>query len=221
MKRIKVIEGAAYIERLSALGMKRKIWEKLLRNWIKLMDKYLVAARGRGDLPYWNGEDANTSFLAAAAWKLGGVAIEQFYAERKKGKSKGHSDLWIRFNGQKDFDFVAEAKRYDETIKLEKIKEKILNKLAEAEQNLKDLDERYKSKHLISICFVFPRINKKKRGKFSEEEFIKKVIEAFEKEKNIIVASYFPKIDMKKYRSPEYGDKFEYPGVLLVARIEK
>lgn len=213
MKRIKVINEVAYIEILSVSGIRRKIWEKLLRNWIKLMNKYVETTE---DLSYWHGEDANTSFLAAAAWESGGVAIEQFYAERKNGKSKGHSDLKISFNDQKDF--VIEAKR-DETSQIKTIGKNIRNRLKEAKTSLIQLEKEYKNKHLVSICFSFPRIKKKTSNNFSQKNFIKKVGEAFRKKKNIIVASYFPKSE--KMFSKEDGEDFEYPGVLLVARIEK
>lgn len=221
MKRIKVINEVAYIEILSVSGIRRKIWEKLLRNWIKHMNKYYEE---RNDPPYWHGEDANTSFLAAAAWKSGGVAIEQFYVKRKKGKSQGHSDLRISFNRQEDFDFVAEAKR-EEDSQIEKIEGKIRGDLDEAKKELEKLNKECRGKDSVSICFSFPRIKVLKGKKTSinvfQKKFIKRIREAFRKEKNIIVASYFPKFDMEKMRSIEYGDKFVYPGVLLVARIEK
>jgi len=211
MKRINVA-GMGYIEkRLGTPGRRRKIWEKLLRNWITVMDKYLVTTK---DLPYWHGENANTSFLAAAAWKSGGVAIEQIYAERKNGRSRGHSDLRICF--KKDFNFAIEAKR-DETTKVTNIRKK----LDEAKQNLADLDKGYRSKHLVSICFSFPRINKKKNNTFSKENFVKRITEAFGKKRNITIASYFPNPDMKMMTSREYKSKVVYFGVLLVARIEK
>lgn len=215
MKRIRVTKRADIEKRLDVSTEMRKIWERLLRNWIKLMDRYLAETK---DLPYWHGENANTGFLAAAAWESGGVAIEQIYVERKKGKSRGHSDLQISF--KKDYIFTIEAKR-DETSKVDKIEGNIRNKLDEARQNLVDLDVGYRSKHLVSICFCFPRINKEKRDKFSKEEFIKKVTEIFKKEKNVMVVSYFPKPDIKKMTSPEYKSKVVYFGILLVVRIEK
>lgn len=211
MKRTKVIDGIAYIEKLDVSAIWSKKWKGLLQNWIKLMDEYRVTA---DDLPYWHGENANTGFLAAAAWKSGGVAIEQFYTERNNGKSRGHSDLRICFNKQKDF--LIEAKR-DETSKIEIIERNIRKQLDEAKKNLKALDNKRKVQHLVSVCFSFPRMQK--NAKFSRDEYIKTVTEAFKKEKNIVIASYFPGNDKKKV-SKEYGDSFIYWGVLLVARKE-
>lgn len=77
-------------------------WEVLLVEWMATMQKYHLVAN---DLPYWYNERANVGILAAAAWRCGYVALEE-YADNKRNKKSetdndeerdrlGRVDLWI------------------------------------------------------------------------------------------------------------------------------
>ena len=99
--------GKAYIEKINIPGKIQKNLKALIKNWIWAMVKYIKLCKK--DIPYWWDENSNTGFLAAAAWKTGAVALEQ-YSVHRRGGSKGHGDLWVTFSGKDGFDFSAEAK---------------------------------------------------------------------------------------------------------------
>ena len=67
-------------------------WAFLLEEWILLLKRY---CRFMGDdAPYFYSERANIGVLAAAAWRAGWVALEEF-GIRKHTKQKGRADLWF------------------------------------------------------------------------------------------------------------------------------
>ncbi|MBT0664510.1 hypothetical protein KI809_09380 [Geobacter pelophilus] len=81
-------------------------WSALLEEWILSIERFSRIAKG--DVPYWYNERANVGVLAAAAWRCGRIALEEFQHEkaidvssdkesdRTTGKSKnGRCDLWI------------------------------------------------------------------------------------------------------------------------------
>lgn len=80
----------------------------LLKEWRKILARY--TSQADMDLPYWHSERANVGFLAAAVWKSGGVAIEEYWTEReKKGKKpvKGWVDLWGKMKKGREFSLEA------------------------------------------------------------------------------------------------------------------
>lgn len=196
--------------------MNKNTWNKLLENWTCVMDKYIK--KGGGDLPFWHAERANTGFLAAAAWKIGAVAIEEYYTERKderKKVSKGRCDLWVRFkNGTS---FSAEAKQlwpsYDAVRTIEK---RIIAELNNADKQLKTIKDKGENDRLVSICFVSPR--KWKEYNKDKVEVFRKHVEATFNGKNTKTVSYFPE---NKLAQNEAKDGYNYPGVILIARFYK
>jgi len=62
------------------------------------------------DCPWWCNERASVSTLAAAVWKAGGKALEEFCDEKiyRRGKYQGRCDLYFEFRGHH---FVAESKQ--------------------------------------------------------------------------------------------------------------
>jgi hypothetical protein len=64
-----------------------------------------------GDLPWWYNETAAVGFLAAAAWRAGGVAIVEFDSERSDKDARrfrGRCDLYLALSGAA---YYAEAKQ--------------------------------------------------------------------------------------------------------------
>jgi hypothetical protein len=81
----------------------------VLNSWIENIDLYLQYF-GNSDCPWWYNERATLSSLAAAIWKNGGVALEE-YSIDKGAKSKewiGRCDLFI---GLQSNTFACEAKQ--------------------------------------------------------------------------------------------------------------
>ena len=59
--------------------------------------------------PWWCNERASVSALAAAVWKAGGKALEEFCDEKiyRRSKYQGRCDLYFEFRGH---EFIAETK---------------------------------------------------------------------------------------------------------------
>ena len=81
--------------------------EPLLHEWTRCVSRYCAVAEC--DAPYWYNERASLSTLAAAAWRAGGVAVEEYAAfkGKKKAGPPHRVDLWFRYRRKR---FVVEAK---------------------------------------------------------------------------------------------------------------
>ena len=77
----------------------RSLPRPLLREWSQVCTDYRT--RVDGDLPWHYKERAQIGFLAAAAWRLKGAALEEWHTEKlSEGKSrKGRGDLWVQVSG--------------------------------------------------------------------------------------------------------------------------
>ena len=80
---------------VSGWGKPQADLERVLRAWLKILDRYRAAAPR--DAPYWFNERASVSTLAAGAWACGGVSLEEYSSRKgKRQLSAGRADLWIR-----------------------------------------------------------------------------------------------------------------------------
>ena len=80
-------------------------WTEFLEAWFEVMTRFISASSvsRSADIPYWYNERSNAGHLAAAAWSLGGIAIQEFTVERgEEGRDEltrkartGWCDLWI------------------------------------------------------------------------------------------------------------------------------
>jgi hypothetical protein len=92
----------------SSLG----ILKPLLETWITTNAQIVRA--WQGDLPWWYNERASVSVLAGASWLSGGIAFEEYTADKRTGKKRhpifsGRVDLYLRVKGEQ---FIAEAKYF-------------------------------------------------------------------------------------------------------------
>lgn len=76
-------------------------WRSLLFHWRAVLNCYLEWEQD-DDLPHWHNERAQVGFLAAAAWRMGGVALEEYRTDRADNKTTdvakktpGRCDLYI------------------------------------------------------------------------------------------------------------------------------
>jgi hypothetical protein len=84
-------------------------WGPLLEEWLLAIERFCRVTKGN-DAPYWYNERANLGTLAAAAWRCGRIALEEFqYQKGYKNKPKwlGRADLWIASD---DHEELIEAK---------------------------------------------------------------------------------------------------------------
>ena len=113
----------------SEASKKLKSLEPVFNELLSVHLAYILGESGK-DYPFWYGERSHVGFLAAAVWKYGGTAVEEFKTSKSKNKSsKGRCDLWIRIN--KKIGFECEAKRLwvDLDKKVDDLTKKIKNRM--------------------------------------------------------------------------------------------
>ena len=95
--------------RRAAQTVVRKDIQRVLKEWRGAV-KVWCDKLGGDDIPWWYNERSSVSILAVAIWKAGGVALEEYAADKGKKKKhwKGRGDLFIKLNGQK---YILEAKQ--------------------------------------------------------------------------------------------------------------
>lgn len=202
----------------------KKKFEPLFEKWKELMVEYV--RRCNDDLPYWHDERTNVGFLAAAVWQSGGIAIEEYWVERRrqrKGKyKKGWCDLWGKLKGEK-LGFSLEAKQYWPAKPDEKT---IKEKLVSCHKDLKSIRGKRMGERRISVCFLtITTADEKKINRRDLVGMIEKIEKKYKNKENILMRYCLPDIpkdEYKKrigYREPD-GTRYYYPGVVLVAEIK-
>ncbi|BCP53349.1 hypothetical protein K32_19660 [Kaistia sp. 32K] len=81
-------------------GRNKGALTRLFVGWIEAVTKYSRAMRD-DDAGYYYGERANVSLLAAGAWLVDGIALEEYASEkaREGGSGAGRADLFASING--------------------------------------------------------------------------------------------------------------------------
>lgn len=75
----------------------------MLEEWCLIHERYCRLVKG--DAIYWNIERANLAALAAAAWRAGWAALEEFTQDKMQGRSKflGRADLFLKSPDSQDY----------------------------------------------------------------------------------------------------------------------
>jgi hypothetical protein len=92
------------------VGGELRDFDDLLWEWTSIIERTVRVWHPAG-IPWWNTERASLSLFAGAIWKAGGIAFEEFSAERVSSPNnarRGRIDLYFSYWGK---DFVAEAKQ--------------------------------------------------------------------------------------------------------------
>jgi hypothetical protein len=87
------------LKAISKKSAEKAAIEKLrpvLAEWARLVNRYCDAIPD--DVPYYYNERANLSLLAAAAWRRGIVALEEYPAKKMRGG--GRTDLFFNIGGK-------------------------------------------------------------------------------------------------------------------------
>ena len=197
--------------------------DSVLNKWNKILHKYLEKTH-YWDCHWWHIERAILSSFAAAVWKNGGIALEEYGLEKKRKKQSekkrkqdrtytGRCDLYFETGKQK---FACEAKKItcgiggksnpSKTISL--VKRELGKACDDAKKIPKDEGRR------LGMCFVVPRLPK------DEIENKDKPIIEFQ---NIIkekinyssIAMVFPQ---RKQTRKLNTEKYHYPGVILLIK---
>ncbi|MDW7760410.1 MAG: hypothetical protein SCM96_07215 [Acidobacteriota bacterium] len=192
----------------------------ILKKWCDLNREY--TEKTKSDCSWWYGERAAISILAAAVWKSGNIALEEYSTDKRgdefSASVKGRCDLKIVI-GDKKFLFEAKQirprlskkKEYDA---LSKPCEGILNKLISACRGAGRLKSREGMR--FGICFVSPRISESEADHLGEriDKLINLLLE--KSRKYHAIAWYFANNwdDLKEKKNI-------YPGVILLIREVK
>ncbi len=193
-------------------------WRVLLLEWMMTIEKYQFVSK---DLPYWYSERANVGILAAAAWRCGYVALEE-YPDTKRSKkvdpetdeklhSSGRVDLWIGQPENAIGELIEAKLRWPLLSTPKKIKSDLEDGLKAAYEDAK----RTKTGKgpTLGLTFFVPRIQATNRDIIDQQ--LLDLIEQADAIDAAVKAWYFP----EKFRADEFMiNNMFYPGVLLMAK---
>jgi hypothetical protein len=89
--------GAAIAQRVWFMSKGLKFLKPVLGRLKELHQEYIDCVPG--DVPYWYGERPQIGLLAAAVWRSGGVALEEYCRKRPGRPRKGRCDLFLSIAG--------------------------------------------------------------------------------------------------------------------------
>jgi hypothetical protein len=197
------------IEQGYQINAKKKLdhWSILLEEWLLMIQRYCRLMEG-WDSPYYHSESANRGVLAAAAWRAGWLALEEFPIKKRHITREGKGDLWF-------YQVQMAREEYIEIKQKWNIK-KANDALSEAIQDVKNLIIKYEDHVRIGLTFICHGIQKKLKSGIEQE--IQEVI-ATAKEINCdAIAWSFPGETRKLWERIQ-GKRTFYPGILLLAKI--
>ncbi len=186
----------------------KPVFEKLL--WVH--ESYIETESYDSDCAFWYGERPNISLLSAAVWLHGGIALEEYGAEKKNGR--GRCDLYFRVGNTS---FGCEAKHL--FLKLGRSDgasaHKVCEKLEEAKRDAVHAihDENV---NVLGLCFVTPMIHEKRLSGLNE------YLREMESLKNDFCCSALVWIGVPKGDKPLAGDRMQFfPGTFLAIKEVK
>jgi hypothetical protein len=147
---------------------RRRFVYDLVSTWHKILTDY--EEKMTDDLPYFYIERTNLGLLAAAALKMGALPLEEYSADKGRGKKKypGRADLWIRAKNGATYDFEAKQKWISlNSNNVISITDNILTEAVKAARQIA-----LKSDFSLGIGFIVPYVSdyvKDKAASFNEQ----------------------------------------------------
>ncbi|WP_221796236.1 hypothetical protein [Oceanobacter mangrovi] len=205
-------------------------WSAILEEWILTIERYSRLCEGR-EAPFVFTEVANVGLLAAAVWRSGGIATQEYVATKgvkHRPKWTGRVDLWLYSNGKEQ---ILEAKLNNLPVEHNQdvsgfVEEKLGIALEDARQSKSTMDV-----DSLGTLFIVPSItlNQVKRLDDSDEEYVyhqrlEEYIDAILDTNNYQAAAWcFPKEmrytpDEEGFEEGIKGDGKVYPGVVLLLK---
>ena len=192
----------------------------VLKEW-KNMIKELAHQWAPNDVPWWHTERTLAGLFASSVWRCGGLAIEEYTAEKKVRKRKpikktGRGDLWFQIENKS---FLAEAKKRYRSLD-GKINERSTKMKAGLRKALKDVvrTHRYdKNEKRLGIYFWVPwRL--KSKGEPTDSQ-IRAWVRELHNIKNAAIALTFPRMARRvKDKDQSNGKWYYYPGVVMLIK---
>lgn len=191
----------------------------LLGEWVQTLNVYCRRHDWK-DVPWWCTERAAISILAAAAWRLGGSALEEYSVDkhhlprtRPRFGRKGRQDLYFRLGSKA---LVCEAKHAWCNLGGHEVtwRRRFEDLLSEAKQDSRG--KKHGSYQRLALLFVSPIID---RSRLSE---VDKRIATFQGFVGVYAperyAWFFPRRARSFPQSPRLrkeGGRFSYPGAAV------
>ncbi len=146
-----------------------RILRGVLNKWINTNLRFVRYWKDAKDVPWWYNERASISVLAGAVWQCGGIAFEEYAADknaRKGSKYNGRGDLYLKVRDQH---FIAEAKQWSSGAS------RVDKRTSQSMQ--KQLDEACKDirrcapygQRKLGVLFVTPYIPKSKKKMVNQQ----------------------------------------------------
>ena len=187
------------------------ILRPLLKEWIAT-NIDLVGSWQREDLPWWYGERASISVLAGAAWRIRGLAFEEYGEDKKTGKKMhptypGRVDLYLNVKGRH---FIAEAKYYQSsaTSGSPNTTGDLRKRLQEACEDIRKCQGYGQGK--LGILFATPYIAKSRKA--HADKLLRAWIAAMTSVKCSCSAWVFPA------ESPDFAGQYIWPGAAVLIK---
>jgi len=200
---------------------KDKDLQQILRKWQQLMKELVEEWADDGDAPWWYNERTSVGFFAAAVWKKGGHAIEEYTTNKKfrtnRGKTNnkhGRGDLLFYLNSNKAF--VAEAK--NEYLSLNRSPDKKVISLLKIARKDAVRVPNYGIARRLGMVFMVPYSKSKPTDTDKRiREWINWVKVRLEQQK-ITAAWTFPSVAREIRGKEPDGTRYYYPGVILLLK---
>lgn len=200
---------------------KDKDLQQILRKWKQLMKELVEEWADDGDAPWWYNERTSVGLFAAAVWKKGGHAIEEYTTNKKfrnnRGKTNnkyGRGDLLFYLNSNKTF--VAEAKQEYLSLNRSPDTKKVISLLTIARKDSVCVPN-YGIARRLGMVFMVP-YSKSKPTDERIRQWISKIEEIAEKQE-IAAVWTFPNVAREKiYWKEKDGTRHYYPGVMLLLK---
>lgn len=181
----------------------------LLKGWTRLIVEY---AETFDEPPYWCNERADVSILAGAAWRVGGMCLEEFSAEKgtKSEKWKGRADLFIRL-GQTNYS--VEAKRLYVSLKPSPSVKGVAESLEAAHRDAVACDDQ-QADFRIGIAFAVPYV---KEDRPVTPRLFNAFLDSVRGIRHDFLAWQFLQTAPKT--QVWHDDGYRHPGVILLGRL--
>ena len=183
----------------------------ILKKWVRLNRRYCEMESWE-ECAWWANERASISTLAAAAWTIGGIALEEYSTAKvsKKQQRTGRCDLYIKIG--KDKKFACEAKQIIPRLNkgnahdTSNVKEQF-DWACDDARNLSSGEGRR-----LGLCFVAPRFP---HSQIPFDDCLEEYLENLQRLNFHAIAWYFPnKARHMKWKT----NQRIYPGVVLLIR---
>lgn len=205
-------ENSAVSNHASFVSTRFASLKPLLSKWIWAHRKYCDGFT-EPEAGWWYHERTSVRFLAAAAWSLGGVALEEYSSIKKRdGRSyRGRCDLYLRV-GSPLKDLMVEAKHRKPIISGRNAGERdILRGLQQAVRDVRACGD--PTDRRVGVVFVMPKLARRRA------ETQPALVDQWFKNLRNLPSDGTAWIRHTRWREFDDGHGYLYPGIAMLLRV--